>query len=65
MAKAAPALTKFKDQIVSVDDLAEHIRIELIDPRYKEQRRQTDANRSASNLLPGGKPLTPFLAFDI
>lgn len=55
VAKAAPALTKFKDQIVSVDDLAEHIRIELIDPRYKEQRRQTDANRSASNLLPGGE----------
>lgn len=50
-----PALTTFGNQQVPVEDFAEHLRIELLDPKWKEAKRQNEANRSASNLLPGGK----------
>ena len=47
-------MTTFGNQQVPVEELSKHIQIELLDPRYKEQKRVADANRSASNLLPGG-----------
>lgn len=54
-ATAGPALTTFGNQQVPVEDFAEHLRIELLDPKWKEAKRQNEANRSAANLLPGGK----------
>lgn len=53
-AQAAQAYTTFGDQQVPVEEFAEHVRIELLDPRWKEEKRQSEANRSAANLLPGG-----------
>lgn len=53
-AKAGPVLTTFGNQQVPVEDFAEHVRIELLDPRWKEEKRLSEANRSAANLLPGG-----------
>lgn len=47
-------MTTFGDQQVPVEDFANHVRIELLDPRWKEEKRISEANRSASNLLPGG-----------
>jgi splicing factor 3A subunit 1 len=34
--------------------MSEHVRIELLDPRWKEKQRQMEANRSAGNLVPQG-----------
>lgn len=61
-AQAAQAYTTFGDQQVPVEEFAEHVRIELLDPRWKEEKRQSEANRSAANLLPGGSSL-PFYFF--
>ena len=57
-AKDQPAMVKVGDQQIPIDQFSEHMRIELLDPRWKEQQRQSEANRSASNLLPGGTSLT-------
>lgn len=35
-------------------EMAEHVRIELLDPRWKEQRMAADAKRSAANMLDVG-----------
>lgn len=53
-APPGPNMTMFGNQQVPVDELSKHIQIELLDPRYKEQKRVSEANRSAANLLPGG-----------
>lgn len=52
--EAKQATTTFGGQQVPVDEFADHVRIELLDPKWKETKRQNEVNRSASNLLPGG-----------
>ena len=52
--KAAPAYTTFEGQQVPVDELSKHIRYELLDPRWKEEKKQADLNRAASAVMPGG-----------
>jgi len=39
---------------VPVDELSKHIRYELLDPRWKEDKKQADLNRAASAVMPGG-----------
>ncbi|KAK4046918.1 SF3a splicing factor complex subunit [Microbotryomycetes sp. JL201] len=53
-AQQAQAYTEFGGQQVPVEEFAQHVRYELLDPRWKEEKRRSEANRSASNLLPGG-----------
>ncbi|SCV73492.1 BQ2448_7418 [Microbotryum intermedium] len=53
---AAPsqAFTIFNNQQVPVEEFASHVRIELLDPKWKEDKRQSEVNRSTANLLPQG-----------
>ncbi|KAM0791813.1 hypothetical protein ACM66B_004073 [Microbotryomycetes sp. NB124-2] len=53
-AQQTQAYTEFGGQQVPVEEFAQHVRYELLDPRWKEEKRRSDANRSASNLLPEG-----------
>lgn len=43
------------------DEINEHVRIELLDPRWKEKQAMTERNRSGANLLPGGANVTEAL----
>ncbi|GAA5922973.1 hypothetical protein JCM3775_006205 [Rhodotorula graminis] len=52
--KAGQAYTTFEGQQVPVDELSKHIRYELLDPRWKEDKKQADLNRAASAVMPGG-----------
>ena len=52
--KVATTMCTVCGQQIPQDEINEHIRIELLDPRWKEKQAQTERNRSASNLLPGG-----------
>ncbi|KDE04288.1 hypothetical protein MVLG_05246 [Microbotryum lychnidis-dioicae p1A1 Lamole] len=53
---AAPsqAFTTFNNQQIPVEEFASHVRIELLDPKWKEDKRQSEVNRSTANLLPQG-----------
>ncbi|KAK4048997.1 SF3a splicing factor complex subunit [Microbotryomycetes sp. JL221] len=53
-AQQTQAYTEFGGQQVPVEEFAQHIRYELLDPRWKEEKRRSEANRSAANLLPEG-----------
>lgn len=53
--KKGQAYTTFDGQQVPVEEFSKHVRYELLDPRWKEEKKQADLNRSAANLLPGGK----------
>ncbi|KAL8286882.1 hypothetical protein RQP46_003888 [Phenoliferia psychrophenolica] len=46
--------TTFNGQQVPVEEFADHVRIELLDPKWKEAQRQSEVNRSSANLLPQG-----------
>ncbi|KAM0750422.1 hypothetical protein T439DRAFT_289553 [Meredithblackwellia eburnea MCA 4105] len=46
--------TTFGGQQVPVEEFSDHVRIELIDPKWKEAQRQSEINRSSANLLPQG-----------
>ncbi|ORZ05703.1 Pre-mRNA splicing factor PRP21 like protein-domain-containing protein [Lobosporangium transversale] len=39
---------------VKVSEMEEHVRVELLDPRWKEQREQAEAKTKASNMLTDG-----------
>jgi splicing factor 3A subunit 1 len=52
--KKGQAFTTFDGQQVPVEEFSKHVRYELLDPRWKEEKKQADLNRSAANLLPGG-----------
>ncbi|GAA5956960.1 hypothetical protein JCM3765_006652 [Sporobolomyces pararoseus] len=52
--KKGQAYTTFDGQQVPVEEFSKHVRYELLDPRWKEEKKQADLNRSAANLLPGG-----------
>lgn len=41
-------------EMIPVDDITEHVRIELLDPRWKEKQQVAEHNRAASNLLGTG-----------
>ncbi|GAA5908748.1 hypothetical protein JCM6882_008195 [Rhodosporidiobolus microsporus] len=53
-AKPGQAYTTYEGQQVPVDELSKHIRYELLDPRWKEDKKQQDLNRAASAIMPGG-----------
>lgn len=53
--KKGQAYTTFDGQQVPVEEFSKHVRYELLDPRWKEEKKQADLNRSAANLLPGGE----------
>ncbi|GAA6028738.1 hypothetical protein JCM8097_007370 [Rhodosporidiobolus ruineniae] len=53
-AKQSQAYTTYEGQQVPVDELSKHIRYELLDPRWKEAKKQQDLNRAASAVMPGG-----------
>ncbi|KAI5477585.1 splicing factor 3A subunit 1 [Pseudohyphozyma bogoriensis] len=55
------ATTMFNGQQVPVEEFADHVRIELLDPKWKETKRQNEINRSAANLLPGGTDVSASL----
>ncbi|GAA6055623.1 hypothetical protein JCM3770_006730 [Rhodotorula araucariae] len=52
--KPTQAYTTFEGQQVPVEELSKHIRYELLDPRWKEEKKQADLNRAASAVMPGG-----------
>ncbi|BGP17592.1 hypothetical protein JCM10213_001241 [Rhodosporidiobolus nylandii] len=52
--KQTQAYTTYEGQQVPVDELSKHIRYELLDPRWKEDKKQQDLNRAASAIMPGG-----------
>ncbi|GAA5933234.1 Prp21p [Sporobolomyces koalae] len=52
--KTSQAYTTFDGQQVPVEEFSKHVRYELLDPRWKEEKKQAELNRSAANLLPGG-----------
>ncbi|BGP49282.1 SF3a splicing factor complex subunit [Rhodotorula kratochvilovae] len=52
--KPTQAFTTFEGQQVPVEELSKHIRYELLDPRWKEEKKQADLNRAASAVMPGG-----------
>ncbi|GAA5972021.1 hypothetical protein JCM11641_002460 [Rhodosporidiobolus odoratus] len=52
--KAGQAFTTFEGQQVPVDEFSKHVRYELLDPRWKEDKKQQDLNRAASAIMPGG-----------
>ncbi|GAA5888121.1 hypothetical protein JCM5296_005441 [Sporobolomyces johnsonii] len=52
--KQNQAYTTFEGQQVPVEEFSKHVRYELLDPRWKEEKKQAELNRSAANLLPGG-----------
>ncbi|GAA5991042.1 hypothetical protein JCM10908_006514 [Rhodotorula pacifica] len=52
--KATQAFTTFEGQQIPVDEFGKHIRYEMLDPRWKEEKKQADLNRAASAVMPGG-----------
>lgn len=52
--KKGQTFTTFDGQQVPVEEFSKHVRYELLDPRWKEEKKQADLNRSAANLLPEG-----------
>ncbi|GAA5875713.1 hypothetical protein JCM8547_007047 [Rhodosporidiobolus lusitaniae] len=52
--KDKQAYTTYEGQQVPIDELSKHIRYELLDPRWKEDKKQQDLNRAASAIMPGG-----------
>ncbi|GAA6060352.1 hypothetical protein JCM10212_004536 [Sporobolomyces blumeae] len=52
--KKGQAYTTFEGQQVPVEEFSKHVRYELLDPRWKEEKKQAELNRSAANLLPEG-----------
>jgi splicing factor 3A subunit 1 len=42
------------NQAIPVDEMEEHMRIELLDPKWKEQKEAADAKKKESNLLREG-----------
>ncbi|GAA5825145.1 hypothetical protein JCM11251_006118 [Rhodosporidiobolus azoricus] len=53
-AKSGQTYTTYEGQQVPIDELSKHIRYELLDPRWKEDKKQQDLNRAASAIMPGG-----------
>ncbi|GAA5860880.1 hypothetical protein JCM3774_003173 [Rhodotorula dairenensis] len=53
-AKPTQAFTTFEGQQIPVDEFGKHIRYEMLDPRWKEEKKQADLNRAASAVMPGG-----------
>ncbi|GAA5963005.1 hypothetical protein JCM8115_002583 [Rhodotorula mucilaginosa] len=52
--KPTQAFTTFEGQQIPVDEFGKHIRYEMLDPRWKEEKKQADLNRAASAVMPGG-----------
>ncbi|GAA98213.1 uncharacterized protein L969DRAFT_85848 [Mixia osmundae IAM 14324] len=48
-------------QEVPVDEFQEHVRIELLDPAWKEKQAQTERNRTAANMLTEGADVSASL----
>ena len=46
---------------IPMSEMDEHVRIELLDPRWKELRDQAEAKNKASNMLSDGRPLLFFV----
>ncbi|KAE9406457.1 hypothetical protein BT96DRAFT_915412 [Gymnopus androsaceus JB14] len=53
-AKAAMTTCSICGQQIAVDELAEHMRIELLDPRWKEQRDNLEARKAQASELQRG-----------
>ncbi|GAA6011681.1 hypothetical protein JCM10207_004207 [Rhodosporidiobolus poonsookiae] len=51
---AQQAYTTFDGQQVPVEEFSKHVRYELLDPSWKEAKKQEDLNRAASAIMPGG-----------
>ncbi|KAH6651718.1 Pre-mRNA splicing factor PRP21 like protein-domain-containing protein [Truncatella angustata] len=49
---AQMALCPTCNQQIPVDELAEHMRIELLDPRWKEQKAKQDSRAASTNMAP-------------
>lgn len=52
--KVAMTTCQICGQQIAESEMAEHVRIELLDPRWKEQRMVADAKRTAANMLDVG-----------
>ncbi|CAG8666978.1 4793_t:CDS:2, partial [Dentiscutata heterogama] len=48
-------------QAIPVDEMANHVRIELLDPKWKEQKMAADAKKKESNLLQEGTDVAKIL----
>ncbi|CAG8539354.1 6803_t:CDS:2 [Paraglomus brasilianum] len=49
------------NQAIPVDEMEEHMRIELLDPKWKEQKEAADAKKKESNLLREGTDVAKIL----
>ena len=60
---AAASLQKcpYCDQMIPENELTEHIRIELLDPKWKEQKKQLEMRRTQAQQLTQGADITASL----
>lgn len=60
-AKVITTLCQICGQQINVNEISEHVRIELLDPRWKEKKHKTELNRSSSNMLTLGSDVSSSL----
>lgn len=60
-AKVITTLCQICGQQINVNEISEHVRIELLDPRWKEKKQTTELNRSSSNMLTLGSDVSSSL----
>ncbi|KNZ43930.1 hypothetical protein VP01_96g6 [Puccinia sorghi] len=59
--KVITTLCQICGQQINVNEISEHVRIELLDPRWKEKKQKTELNRSSSNMLTLGSDVSSSL----
>ncbi|WAR56229.1 hypothetical protein PtB15_7B74 [Puccinia triticina] len=59
--KLITTLCQICGQQINVNEISEHVRIELLDPRWKEKKQKTELNRSSSNMLTLGSDVSSSL----
>ncbi|MBW0465738.1 hypothetical protein O181_005453 [Austropuccinia psidii MF-1] len=59
--KIITTLCQICGQQINVNEISEHVRIELLDPRWKEKKQKTEVNRSSSNMLTLGSDVSSSL----
>lgn len=49
----------YRGQAVPIDEITEHVRIELLDPSWKERKTELDARKTQASLLQQGASAVP------
>lgn len=51
---AAPQTVMYRGQAIPIDEMTEHLRIELLDPQWKERKTELDARKTQASLVQQG-----------